>query len=203
MLTHQDRSTKDAGSRTKSDTQITRPTTPKALTTRELARDHQNQNTARGQVAPHIGIPNGNFLRQPTCAFTTDATALARLEQSDDQRRASLSGSASSGGRSGNAGAGTAGPPAPYGDEPLSQAGRERRLPRRAADADLRQSTVVDQIDLAANEKLNPGTSGRALFFANGTSDLTLENLTLYDTRPAKRPALRDKATVLNGWAPR
>jgi len=110
VLTHQDRSTKDAGSRTKSDTQITRPTTPKALTTRELARDHQNQNTARGQVAPHIGIPNGNFLRQPTCAFTTDATALARLEQSDDQRRASLSGSASSGGRSGNAGAGNAGP---------------------------------------------------------------------------------------------
>jgi len=47
------------------------------------------------------------------------------------------------------------------------------------------------------NEKLNAGTSGRPLFFANGSTDLTIENLTIYNTTPqdgSQAEALRVQA---------
>ena len=52
------------------------------------------------------------------------------------------------------------------------------------------------------NDKLNPGTSARPMFYANGTTDLTIENLTLYNTTPqdgSQAEALRvqaDRVTV-------
>lgn len=72
----------------------------------------------------------------------------------------------------------------------------KKNLTLRGAD---RAGTVIQYPN---NDKLNPGTSGRPLFFANGTTDLTLENLTLYNTTPqdgSQAEALRvqaDRVTV-------
>ena len=79
--------------------------------------------------------------------------------------------------------------------EILSLSGK-KNLTLRGAD---RAGTVIQYPN---NDKLNPGTSGRPLFFANGTSDLTLENLTIYNTTPqdgSQAEALRiqaDRVTV-------
>ncbi|HET7540669.1 MAG TPA: pectinesterase family protein [Polyangiaceae bacterium] len=54
----------------------------------------------------------------------------------------------------------------------------KKNLTLRGAD---RATTVIRYPN---NENLNGGTSGRPLFFANGTSDLTIQNLTLYNTTP-------------------
>ena len=39
-------------------------------------------------------------------------------------------------------------------------------------------------IEYPNNDKLNPGTSARPLFFANATTGLSIENLTIYNTTP-------------------
>jgi pectin methylesterase-like acyl-CoA thioesterase len=72
----------------------------------------------------------------------------------------------------------------------------KKSLTLRGAD---RAGTVIQYPN---NDKLNPGTSARPLFFANGTTDLTIENLTIYNTTPqdgSQAEALRvqaDRVTV-------
>ncbi len=72
----------------------------------------------------------------------------------------------------------------------------KKNLTLRGAD---RAGTVIRYPN---NDKLNPGTSARPLFFANGTTELTIENLTLYNTTPqdgSQAEALRvqaDRVTV-------
>jgi len=67
----------------------------------------------------------------------------------------------------------------------------KKNLTLRGAD---RAGTVIQYPN---NDKLNAGTSGRPMFFANGTTDLTIENLTLYNTTPqdgSQAEALRVQA---------
>jgi pectin methylesterase-like acyl-CoA thioesterase len=67
----------------------------------------------------------------------------------------------------------------------------KKNLTLRGAD---RAGTVIQYPN---NDKLNAGTSGRPLFFANGTTGLTIENLTLYNTTPqdgSQAEALRVQA---------
>jgi pectin methylesterase-like acyl-CoA thioesterase len=67
----------------------------------------------------------------------------------------------------------------------------KKNLTLRGAD---RAATVIRYPN---NDKLNSGTSGRPMFFANGTTDLTIENLTLYNTTPqdgSQAEALRVQA---------
>jgi pectin methylesterase-like acyl-CoA thioesterase len=67
----------------------------------------------------------------------------------------------------------------------------KKNLTLRGAD---RAATIITYPN---NDKLNPGTSGRPLFFANGTTDLTIENLTIYNTTPqdgSQAEALRVQA---------
>jgi len=72
----------------------------------------------------------------------------------------------------------------------------KKNLTLRGAD---RAGTVIQYPN---NDKLNSGTSARPMFFANGTTDLTIENLTLYNTTPqdgSQAEALRiqaDRVTV-------
>ena len=72
----------------------------------------------------------------------------------------------------------------------------KKNLTLRGAD---RAATIIRYPN---NDKLNAGTSGRPMFFANGTTDLTIENLTLYNTTPqdgGQAEALRvqaDRVTV-------
>jgi len=67
----------------------------------------------------------------------------------------------------------------------------KKNLTVRGAD---RAGTVIQYPN---NDKLNPGTSARPLFFANGTTDLTIQNLTIYNTTPqdgSQAEALRVQA---------
>jgi len=67
----------------------------------------------------------------------------------------------------------------------------KKQLTVRGAD---RAGTVIQYPN---NDKLNAGTSARPLFYANGTTDLTIENLTLYNTTPqdgSQAEALRVQA---------
>jgi pectin methylesterase-like acyl-CoA thioesterase len=72
----------------------------------------------------------------------------------------------------------------------------KKNLTLRGAD---RAGTVIQYPN---NDKLNAGTSGRPLFFANGTTDLSIENLTIHNTTPqdgSQAEALRvqaDRVTV-------
>ncbi|HEX2672634.1 MAG TPA: pectinesterase family protein [Polyangiaceae bacterium] len=72
----------------------------------------------------------------------------------------------------------------------------KKQLTLRGAD---RAGTVIQYPN---NDNLNPGTSARPLFYANGTTGLTIENLTLYNTTPqdgSQAEALRvqaDRATI-------
>jgi|GEM_PF-905069 len=72
----------------------------------------------------------------------------------------------------------------------------KKNLTLRGAD---RAGTVIRYPN---NDKLNAGTSARPMFFANGTTDLTIENLTLYNTTPqdgSQAEALRvqaDRVTI-------
>jgi pectin methylesterase-like acyl-CoA thioesterase len=72
----------------------------------------------------------------------------------------------------------------------------KKNVTLRGAD---RAGTVIQYPN---NDKLNAGTSGRPLFYANGTTDLSIENLTLYNTTPqdgTQAEALRvqaDRVTV-------
>ncbi|HYQ01729.1 MAG TPA: pectinesterase family protein [Polyangiaceae bacterium] len=67
----------------------------------------------------------------------------------------------------------------------------KKKVTLRGAD---RAGTVIQYPN---NDKLNAGTSARPLFFANGTTDLSIENLTIYNTTPqdgSQAEALRVQA---------
>lgn len=77
-----------------------------------------------------------------------------------------------------------------YYHELLYIAGK-KKLTVRGAD---RARTVLQYPN---NDKLNPGTSARPLFYANGTTDLSIENLTIHNTTPqdgSQAEALRVQA---------
>lgn len=68
----------------------------------------------------------------------------------------------------------------------------KKQLTLRGAD---RAGTVIQYPN---NDNLNAGTSARPLFYANGTTDLTIENLTLHNTTPqdgSQAEALRVQAS--------